>query len=139
MKKSNIITHPYSVLISFSLVLISGEHIGGFYILYLLMGLPHGTFHSILGISGIIILLLNKMLNSKKENYLLMPILNITGSILMIVSLSIFFFSDEDHYNIATFYQLVPQIFLVVFILLSVSFILKNIHSLASMVNKNIK
>ena len=39
MALKNIITHPLAVMISFMIVLISGEHVGGFYIIYLLMGI----------------------------------------------------------------------------------------------------
>ena len=118
MKTINFITHPYPVLISFLFLLISGEHLGGFYIMYLLIGLPHAAIHSILGIFGVIILLLNKAWANSEWNDLIKPIINIGGALLMIGSLFTFFYNDSVQYNVATFYQLVPQLCLSVFILL---------------------
>jgi hypothetical protein len=37
MKAYQIITHPYTLIASFCLILISGQHWGGFYLLYLLL------------------------------------------------------------------------------------------------------
>ena len=39
MKKIKIITHPVTLILCFFLILISGEHLGGFYLLYILLGL----------------------------------------------------------------------------------------------------
>jgi len=133
--KYKIITHPYAVLISFLFILISGEHIGGFYIVYLLLGLAHVAVHSILGIAGIAMLLFNIILNN--SNGFTKPFLNLTGVFLMIASLIIFFNNDSSHYNTATFYQLVPQLFIALFIILSIAFIIKNICLLFKTSEKN--
>lgn len=136
MKKTNILIHTNSVLISFLLILISGEHLGGFYILYLLIGLPHGASHSIIGVAGIVILLLNKNVNAILKNDLLRSALNIIGVVLLACSLFIFFYNDKAQYNQGTFYQLAPQIFLAFFTFFSIAFIINNIHTLIKATKK---
>lgn len=50
MKMIKLFTHPVVIIIAFLLILINGEHLGGFYLLYILLGLPHGAVHSLLAI-----------------------------------------------------------------------------------------
>ena len=53
------ILSPFQHLItSFLLIIISGEHLGGFYALYLLLALFYGGIHSLLGLSGIVLLII---------------------------------------------------------------------------------
>ena len=70
MKAIQVITHPVTLIISFLFILISGEHWGGFYILYLLLALPHGGLHALLGFVGIVILVIamNKKLETSRYN-----------------------------------------------------------------------
>ena len=105
MKIIKILGHPYTVVISFMLLLISGEHFGGFYILYVLLGLPHGAIHSILPIPGMVILLFK---NHKKIVPGVSVLLNLVGLIFLLLSLFFFFYNDPSHYNAATFAQTVP-------------------------------
>ena len=90
MALKNIITHPLAVMISFMIVLISGEHVGGFYIIYLLMGIAHGTIHSLLGMAGIA-LLVPGLLTPQRKKASSIYLLNIMGTICMIFSLFFFF------------------------------------------------
>lgn len=130
MKLIKIITHPITLIISFLIIIISGQHLGGFYFLYILLGLPYGTVHSIFAVIGVAILLFNSYKYRGRFNYLIEPFLNIAGVILLSLSLFLFFYNDKDHYNYGTFYQAVPIVSLVLFALLSISFSIYNISKL---------
>jgi len=126
MKALNIATHPVLLIVSFLFILISGEHLGGFYALYLLLALPHGWLHSILAVAGILILALS--FNLKKNGRVISNnILNIVGAILLVLSIVVFFYADKEGYNYGTFYQTVPIISLVLFGSLTLLFIIKNL------------
>lgn len=127
MKSLNVITHAVTLIISFSLVLISGEHLGGPYLLYLLLGLPHLTLPSVFGFFGVALLIFSNYNYKRSFKYLIEPILNITGILLMVLSLILFFSLDKNHYNDSTFVQTVPIISLSIFGLLSVVFIISNV------------
>lgn len=125
MKK--IITHPYIVIISFFIIMISGEHLGGFYLLYLLLALPHGGIHSLFALFGILLLLISYNKYKRKKIYLIESIINMVAIILLILSLFSFFYNDKERYNFGTFYQIVPQITLVVFSIIALTFLLDNV------------
>ncbi|HNP25072.1 MAG TPA: hypothetical protein PKL37_23550 [Panacibacter sp.] len=129
MTLKNIITHPLAVMISFMIVLISGEHIGGFYIIYLLMGVTHGTIHSLLGMAGIALLVPGLLITQRKQASSIY-LLNIIGAICMLFSLFLFFFNDEQRYNVSTFYQFIPFSTVILFCLLSLIFLTGNIRTL---------
>ena len=130
MKTIKIITHPLSLIISFLLILVSGEHVGAFYLLYILLALPHGSIHSLLAVVGIAILLFSNYKYKMDFKYLIEPLLNILGTTLLFLSVFLFFYNDKDHYNSSTFYQILPMISLVVFALLITSFLIKNLSKL---------
>lgn len=127
MKLIKLITHPYIIIISFFAILISGEHLGGFYLVYILLGLPYGAVHSLLALSGVMLMLISYYKFKRNRLYVVESISNIIGLILLILSLFLFFYNDKDHYNIATFYDTVPQITLSIFAMLSVAFLLYNL------------
>ena len=130
MKILNFITHPVTIIICFLFVLIIGEHLGGFYLLYILLALPHGSIHAVLALLGITLLLLTNHSRKKKFDYWIKPILNIAGVIMLPLSLFLFFYKDKDHYNESTFYQAVPVTILGIFIILVIIFFFKNIIQL---------
>jgi amino acid transporter len=127
MKAINILTHTYTIIASFLIILISGENFGGFYLLYLLMALPHGGVHALLALFGIAVMIIAKNYFRERKNPLLIGTLNIFGVLLLLLSLFFFFYNDKGKYNYGTFYDLVPQITLIIFSIISVSFILVNL------------
>lgn len=127
MKAIKIITHPLTLIICFLFVLISGEHLGGFYLLYILLGLPHGATHSLLAVAGVAILLFSHYKYKREFQNWIEPCLNIIGVLLLGLSLFLFFFKDRNQYNHATFYQTVPQLILGLFAILIVSFLVSNL------------
>jgi len=127
MKVLKIFTHPYVLIISFLMIMISGEHLGGFYILYLLLALPSGAIHSLLALVGIGLLLVGYHKYERKNIHLAEFILNVVGTLLLFSSIYLFFLNDRDNYNYGTFTQTVPVITLVFFSFLSICFLLYTI------------
>lgn len=137
MKAINIITHPVTLIICFLLVMVSGQHFGGFYLLYILLALPHGSVHSVLAVAGITILLFSNYKYKRQFSFKIEPLLNITGVLMLLFSLYLFFYNDKGHYNYGTFYQIVPIISLVGFVLMCVVFSINNLGKLFRQVDHN--
>ena len=104
MKVRNILGNRLVLITIFSLLLIEGEHFGGFYLLYLLLALPHGGVYSIIAFAGIIFVLAGNNINAKN----LKLIFSVSGLLLMLLSLLIFFNRGDN--KGATFHQSVPII-----------------------------
>ena len=115
-----IIAHPLLLILSFCAIIISGEHLGGFYIMYITMGLLVPAFHSIFGTIGILCLLISHYWKTKYF------VLNLAGIMCMILSLFRFFLQPNGSYNYNTFNQFLPMASLVIFGILSVIFIILN-------------
>jgi len=120
MKLLKLISHPVLVCITFSVILISGDHFGGVYLLYLLMALPHGGPHAVLAFIGAAVILITYGRYRRQSRYLVDPLLNILGVFLLYASLWVFFFRSWEE-NDGTFDQAVPIISLAVFALSSLS------------------
>jgi len=125
MKK--LITHPLTVIATFLIIIISGQQFGGFYLLYLILGLPHAAIHSITGVCGIALLLFNILQSKLWNRNQISALINLGGIVLLWLSLFLFFNNDKSNYNIATFYQLLPQILLLLFLIISIYFFVDNI------------
>ena len=128
MKLFNILSHPYTLIISFLMILISGEHLGGFYILYIMLALPYAGIHSILAVFGIVVLLTNYHLHSTRKPAG-KPFLNLSGLACMLASITLFFLNDRQHYNWGTFEQAIPISTFVVFFVIACCFIIRNINT----------
>lgn len=107
--------------------MISGEHLGGFYALYLLLALYYGGIHSILALFGIILLIVARNKDVKTKFHALPNILNIGGAVFLVLSIVYFFYADKEGYNYGTFYQFVPRLSLILFGLIALIFIGKNL------------
>ena len=132
MKALKFITHPYTLIVSFCLILISGEHLGGFYALYLLLALYYAGIHSLLGLGGIVVLIATRKRGVKNKENFWPNVLNIFGALLLIFSLVWFFYSDKDGYNYGTFYQFLPRLSLILFGLIAFLFIGRNLFQVFS-------
>jgi hypothetical protein len=120
-----IITHPLVIILLFCGIIISGEETGGFYIFYILLGLPHLVLHSVLGILGIISLLFTHYNKKIKLSFL-----RVLGACCMISSLLYFFLQPNGSYNYDTFHQILPLSILIVFGILIAVFIFFNTYTL---------
>jgi len=103
-------------------MIISGESAGGFYIMYILLGLLHGVLHSLLGFYAILLLIIGYHLPLKRK-FFIRQVLNVVGLSLMIASVFFFFRNDTAHYNWGTFDQGLPMITLVFTALIAVCFL----------------
>ena len=123
MKIFKILSHPYTLIFSFLFILISGEHLGGFYALYIFLGLLPGAIHSLLGFFGMLILVVSYQLPRTTRAYVKQA-LNVIGAAMMYLSIYLFFKNDTSRYNWGTFEEDVPVFTLVLFGLLSFCFLI---------------
>lgn len=136
MNLIKIATHPYIIIISFSIILIIGEGWGSFFLFYLLLGLPYGAIHSLIALLGIVLLLINYYKYKKKKELVLQCLTEIFAVFLLILALSVFFYNDKQHYNYRTFHLLVPLLTLILFAIIALSSIIVNIISIYKTVAK---
>jgi hypothetical protein len=111
MKIIQVIGHPVLLMSLFLLLMIEGENFGGFYLLYLLLALPHGATYAVIAVSGLIFI----FIGYKSYRIMYNPIKSILyfiGISFMILSLFIFF--NKGNKN-ATFEEVVPLISFVLF------------------------
>ena len=120
------LVHPVTIGLLFCCLIISGESIGGFYILYLFIGLPHGVLHSFLGTAGILFLIASAFF----QKVLVVALLRLAASLCFIVSLIRFFTQPGASYNYSTFHQSVPMLVLIVFIIALSLFVYKQLQLL---------
>lgn len=139
MRTINFITHPYTIIISFFAIMISGQHVGGFYLLYILLALPHAGIHSLLALTAVGLLLFVHARYRRSLTTIVSFIFNLIAAFLLFLSLFFFFYTDTDRYNFSTFNQAVPLISLVFFTLFLVSFITVNLKMLIAAVNRSRK
>jgi len=120
MKVQKILGHRLVLITIFSLLLIEGEHFGGFYLLYLLLALPHGGAYSIIAFAGIIFVLAGNNINAKNYNLIL------SGGGLLLMLLSLFIFFNRGDNKEATFHQSVPIISFCLFGICALFFIISS-------------
>lgn len=141
MKLIKIIGHPVMVMCIFLLLLISGESFGGFYLIYFLIGLPHGVPHALLALAGLGVMFTGYKIY-RNQFHIIKPLLYLLGSGLMILAL-VTFFAASKGYNDPTFHQAVPLFTFVLFgicvlsnVWLSVSLLLnKEVHRKGATLN----
>ena len=127
MKIAKVLFHPFLLLLSFSLIVISGKHLGGFYATYIFMALPYGAFHSIAAVLGCALILMSYILSYRDTTRSLLSILNLSGVACLIFSFVWFFYQDPTGYNIGTFEQPLPLITVCLFALLAAGFVANSI------------
>lgn len=125
MKVINIIGHPVTIICTYLLLLISGQSFGGFYVLYILLGLPHGSPDAIISTAGVAVMLLGYKVYRNVFNPL-KPALYFAGIAVMILGL-VFFFQASKGYNDQTFQQTVP---LISFVLFGLCVLCNMVHSI---------
>jgi hypothetical protein len=121
MKLSNIFTHPITQVFSFCIILISGSYFGGPYIFFLYHAAQEWIAFAIIGLLGII-LCLASMLVYKSG-------LQFAGTLIMLLSLVIFFWSPRWHNSSGTFNEPLPLATILLFIIISVLTISKIVNA----------
>lgn len=84
MKIISTLGHPALLIMVYLLLLIEGDHFGGFYLLYLLLALPHGALYAILAVAGIVLIAIHYYFKVTR-------LVSLAGSLLLLISLVIFF------------------------------------------------
>jgi hypothetical protein len=123
MKLFKILSHPYTLVLSFLFIVISGQHLGGFYALYILLGLMHGVTHSLLAFLGIVVLLATYH-SGWPQKSVLRQVSSVTGAGLLLASLIFFFNNDKQHYNWGTFEQGFPMFTLILTSFIALCFLI---------------
>jgi hypothetical protein len=120
MKAIKWIGHPVLLVIIYLLLIIEGDQFGGFFMLYLLLALPHFVPYALAAALGIACIVLG--FNLRKGNYhSLKPMLFLSGYCLMILSLLVFF-SKGNKWE--TFELAIPILTFVIFGISSLCFLI---------------
>src|ERR1700712_5383903 len=123
MKLILLISHPFILIASFSLVYITGHDYKNIYIIYLAFGLLMGEPSSIAGALGILIILFSYFKYRGITNNLDVGFINLLGALFMIVSLFLFFYRMRADGVSQTFVQILPLISLLTFCILVSNFV----------------
>ncbi len=124
----------FVLVLSFALLLLTGEAFGAPYILFYYYGAFSGITYSMLTSLGIILIALAYYLNIEKS--VNKAILNIVGNILLVFSLINFFLRERLHQSSSIRWQIIPIICLAIFSLLVVIIFFKNIAEIFKELNK---
>ncbi len=137
MKVIKIITHPYLIISSLFCIIIFGKGWAGFYLLYLLFGLPYGAIHSLLALCGIVLLLVGNQKYKRKKESVIECLMEIIGVFLLMLSVFLFFYNDKKNYNFPTFHELLSLIMLILFLIISFASIVNNVIAIYKISEKN--
>jgi hypothetical protein len=120
MKWNNIIAHPITQVFSFCIIIISGSYIGGQFIFFLYHAAQEGIAFAIIGLLGITLCLASLIVYKYA--------LQLAGILMMLLSLVIFFWSPRWHNSSGTFSEPVPLATVILFLIISVLFIVSLSH-----------
>ena len=121
MKWSNIFTHPITQIFSFCIILISGSYFGGPYIFFLYHAAQEGIAFGITGLLGITLCLASLIIYKSA--------LQLAGTLMMVLSLVIFFWSPRWHNSSGTFSEPVPLATILLFVIITVLTISKIVNA----------
>jgi amino acid transporter len=117
MKIIKWIGHPVILVVLYLLLIIEGDEFGGFYMLYLLLSLPHLVPYSIIAAAGLSFIII--AFNSKRSEKRIFAFY-LFGYLLMLLSL-IIFFSKGNKWK--TFELDIPLLSFIVFGISSLCFL----------------
>lgn len=124
MKIIKWIGHPVILIILYLLLVIEGDQFGGFFLLYLLLALPHLVLYAIIAAVGLFFMIL--AFNSNPDKYLnRVRLFYLIGYALLIVSLMLFFAKGNKW---GTFELAIPLFSFILFGICSICFLI-NIFS----------
>lgn len=122
MKIIRWIGHPVIIIILYLLLIIEGDQFGGFFVLYLLLSLPHGATYAIIATVGIIGLVYAFNIHSGRHSFQRL-FLYVFSYLLMILAL-ILFFSKGNKWE--TFAPGVPMTSFLLFAFCSLCFLIRS-------------
>src|SRR3954452_17026 len=123
---ASIVLNPLFIVLLFCGLIIYGEVMASFYISILMLGLPYGVMHAIIGVVGVALLVIGMSLPGKTIS----SVVNLSGALCLIISLVRFFTQPGASYNYNTFRSLVPLILIVLFAFLITLFIIRHLRIL---------
>ena len=121
MKWNNIITHPITQVFSFCIIIISGSYFGGPYIFFLYHAAQEGIAFAITGLLGITLCLASLVIYKSA--------LQLAGTLMMVLSLLLFFWSPRWHNSSGTFSEPVPLATILLFVIITVLTISKIVNA----------
>jgi hypothetical protein len=98
MKLKVLISHPYTLVASFFLVIASGDQVSGFHFLNRAVQPPYGILFSLLGLAGILLILVNHFRYRQSELGMEGCVVNLLGGVMLICSLFLYFYTDSSMY-----------------------------------------
>jgi CHASE2 domain-containing sensor protein len=108
MKFINVISHPLIQILSFVIILISGESFGGPFGVYLYHAGKEGISFALIGLLGIALCFISL--------FFYRHWLQLGGAALMVLSLVCFFVQPQGSYNYGTFKEVVPLLTILLFL-----------------------
>lgn len=113
-----LLAHPLLQVLSFCIILVGSPYFGGPYLYFILGSVKEGYLYGILGIIGITLALLSLWIKAKRWTQLL-------SLILMLSSISVFFFSSSWQNATITLLNLPALFTLILFLFVSVAVSIK--------------
>ena len=133
MKALKIIGHPVLLISLYLLLIIEGDQFGGFYLLYLVMAIPHGVPYAIVALIGLLCVFTGYKVYRTKTHFI-KPTLYLLGFIIMLFSLVLFFGKGNKW---STFELTVPLLTFIIFGVCSLCFLVNAFYLfIESRVNK---
>lgn len=112
MKFTHILSHPIIQIASFCIILINGPYFGAPYAFYLYHAVQEGYAFAVVGVLAIIITLASA--------FVYRAALQLTGTLLMLISLAIYFIPPNGKNSYDGFIQVVPLITMILFVIITV-------------------
>jgi hypothetical protein len=125
MKIITLLSHPVSQVISFCIILVGSPYFGGPYGYFIYNALFQKYWFAEVGAVGILLTLASLLISAQFHS-----LAQLIGLLFMILSLSIFFLSSKGQ-NAYSFYQWLPVLTLLLFLIIAVLVIKNTLTSLA--------
>ena len=119
---SKIFSHPLMQLLSFLIILVGSAYFGGPYGFFLYHAMQLGYIYAIIGCIAVVITLASVFMRGKA-----MDLMQFIGSILMVLSLLVFFFSSQHFINMHAFREIIPFLTLLLFVTVTVLVVRKQL------------
>lgn len=126
MKLIKAIGHPIVLICIYLLLVIEGDNFGGFYLLYLVLALPHAVLYSIIAAIGIGFIVVGFNLQGT-HRLIQKSALYLLGYVLMMISLVVFFAKGNKW---STFELTMPLLSFILLGLCSICFIISTLYML---------
>lgn len=106
----NILEHPLTQLLSFSIVLVGSAYFGGPFIWFIYHAVQEMLLYAIVGSIALVITFASVFIGGTKR-----VLIQFIGACLMVLSLLIFFFSSQHFMNMYVYRQALPVLTLLLF------------------------